>query len=308
MSLPDPSGLGLPELGGRLRLVGQLPTTVIVLVVLALVLSGAPGSDPSWARLVSSVEGFGVEDVAWLAVGVVVVTVLLHPLQRGMVRLLEGYPLLRGPGALLGRPLLWWWGRRHDRLTEAQQKVEPSAEDEKAMKRAAARLRRLPQRHRLMPTRLGNVLRAAEDDARSRYGLDTVVIWPMLYPLLPDRLVAALEDARNQLDLGARFCCSLLLAAVVCTALLVRSAWAFPVVGGLLLLAVLSYRGAVVAAAGYGELINAAVVLHRFDLLRSLHLPLPATPAEERTANRRLVRLIRNRMPDETTTYVHPQE
>ncbi len=117
---------------------------------------------------------------------------------------------------------------------------------------------------------------------------------------------AQLRSAR--LDLGARFCCSLFLAAVVCAALLVRSVWMFPVVGGLLLLAVLSYQGTVVTAASYGELINAAVALHRFDLLRCLHLPLPATPAEERTANRQMIRTIRNRMPDETTMFVHPQE
>jgi hypothetical protein len=177
---------------------------------------------------------------------------------------------------------------------------------EAAMLRAAAQLRHLPARDRLMPTRLGNVLRAAEDEAGIRYGLDTVTVWSMLYPLVSDRLAAGLQDARDRLDTAARFAGTLVLTALVCAGLLIGSWWAFPVVAALLLLAVLSYRGAVAAASAYGELINAAVALHRFDLLKALHLPLPATPAEERATYQRLRRLLRNRLPDPTAKFDHP--
>ena len=46
-----------------------------------------------------------------------------------------------------------------------------------------------PGRHRLdelMPTRLGNILKNAEVYPKLRYGIDSVLIWPRLYPLLPD--------------------------------------------------------------------------------------------------------------------------
>jgi hypothetical protein len=42
--------------------------------------------------------------------------------------------------------------------------------------------------YRIMPTSLGNVIRAAEDEAGNTYGLDTVITWPILYEVLPDKI------------------------------------------------------------------------------------------------------------------------
>jgi hypothetical protein len=66
---------------------------------------------------------------------------------------------------------------------------------------------------------------------------------------------------------------------------------------GWLVLAWLAYRAAVAAAVAYGEGIRAAVDLHRFTLLEALHLPLPATPEEERELNRRLSRFLLQGVP-----------
>jgi hypothetical protein len=96
------------------------------------------------------------------------------------------------------------------------------------------------------------------------------------------------------------------LAAVISGALLIGSWWAVPVAGGLLLLAALSYRGSVAAAGAYGALINAAVDLHRFDLLRALHLPLPVNPPAELVANRALMQFLRHRVPMSDMDYQHP--
>jgi hypothetical protein len=57
-----------------------------------------------------------------------------------------------------------------------------------------------PNKDRLLPTALGNILRAGEDITTDRYGLDAVVVWPRLYPLLPKELKSILNDLRNQLD------------------------------------------------------------------------------------------------------------
>ncbi|WP_030939959.1 hypothetical protein [Streptomyces sp. NRRL S-646] len=51
------------------------------------------------------------------------------------------------------------------------------------------------------PTRIGNILLAAEQHPRLRYGLDPVVVWSRLQPLLPDAFAASLKDAKAALDL-----------------------------------------------------------------------------------------------------------
>ncbi|MGW2559143.1 hypothetical protein ACWCXB_07820 [Streptomyces sp. NPDC001514] len=51
------------------------------------------------------------------------------------------------------------------------------------------------------PTRIGNILLAAEQHPRLRYGLDPVVVWSRLQPLLPDAFAALLKDAKAALDL-----------------------------------------------------------------------------------------------------------
>ena len=51
-----------------------------------------------------------------------------------------------------------------------------------------------------MPTRLGNILRAAESYPHDRYGADAVLTWPRLFPLLPDRLTASLTAARAEIE------------------------------------------------------------------------------------------------------------
>ena len=79
----------------------------------------------------------------------------------------------------------------------------------------------------------------------------------------------------------------------VSVGLLARNGWWLMVPAATLLLAWLSYRGAVVAAAiAYGEAIEAAFDLHRFDLLRALHLPLPSDLAAEVRANQQLTRFL----------------
>ena len=44
--------------------------------------------------------------------------------------------------------------------------------------------------HLVRATGLGNALAAMEDSAGAAYGLDAVVAWPRLYPLLGDKVRA----------------------------------------------------------------------------------------------------------------------
>jgi hypothetical protein len=49
----------------------------------------------------------------------------------------------------------------------------------------------------LMPTRLGNVLRASEMYAYERYAIGEITIWPRLAPLLPADIVKTIDEKNN---------------------------------------------------------------------------------------------------------------
>jgi len=133
-----------------------------------------------------------------------------------------------------------------------------------------------------MPTMLGNVLRAGEDLPRARYGLDSVLLWPHMHALLRPGIAAAVDDQRDQLDATARMSATLLVAAAVSFGLLVTHGWWLTVPAALLVLSLVAYRSAIAAGVAYATVVNAAIDLHRFDLLRALHLDLPRDLEAER--------------------------
>jgi hypothetical protein len=303
------------DLGTRINLVGILPMTVLVLSALALVWSGAPSVEPDLLAIASQLSKFETMDTLSLALSVTVLVLVLHPLQLPLVRVLEGYW-----GTLPGVAALASWRSEHHRrrlekvsaaFTSAARAATAGASSDVSEARAQAAASELmyfyPSPDRVLPTALGNALRAAEDKPAQRYGLDAVVVWPRLHPLLSERLAATLDDQRNQLDLAARF-------SVTFGALVVLSAaflWKYPawlvVSFDAAVLSWLSYRVAVSVAVRYGESIVAAFDLHRFDLLEALHLPLPKNRADEVEANAKLSEFLRQGM-DPGFEYAEPRE
>jgi hypothetical protein len=55
-----------------------------------------------------------------------------------------------------------------------------------------------------LPTRIGNILRAAERRPYDRYGLDAIICWPRLWLLLPETVRKELQEARTQINNGVR--------------------------------------------------------------------------------------------------------
>ncbi len=89
-------------------------------------------------------------------------------------------------------------------------------------------------------------------------------------------------------------------ATVISVALLAAHGWWLLAAAVALAGTLLSYRAALAAATAYGQALEAAFDLHRFDLLTALHLPLPADLLGELTANQELSRFLRQ--PSE---YIH---
>jgi hypothetical protein len=298
MSVADLIGFGR-DLGTRFALVGMVPGGLLAVFVLALLWSGAPDEAPDLDVMLDHARGLDGWEAGLLVVAVGVSALLLQPLQLGLVRLLEGYwPAWAGPFTARGRRRQ---RARFDALAavSAPRPEPPGPEELIAMGAADAQLRRSfpADPAALLPTRLGNVLRAAESRAGEPYGLDAVVAWPRLYPLLSDSVRAVVDDQRDGLDLAARFCAVFAAAAAVSAGLLLTAGWWLLVPAACLALAWLSYRGAVAAAVAYGEGIRAAIDLHRFDLLTALRLPLPATLEQERAINEQLSLFLRQSWP-----------
>lgn len=262
------------------------------------------GETTRWALVIlwqAYPEWFRTITLAGALAGVVFTAYLLDLFSTPMLRLIEGYGWERIP------ILNWWQEQRADerereasipqnRFSHLHRKQilaqmgqgRPLAEAEEAelLDLEHEIYYQPPDPARAMPTRLGNVLRAAEDAVRARYGLDPIVCWPRLYPLLPETLRSALGEARSNTDAALRASLLGLLFSVIWVpwSLWLGVFWLALVSLGGLLVAWLGYQAAVQAAVPYSDLIRAAFDLHRFDLYRGLGWSPPPSSSQERPA------------------------
>ncbi|BEL03527.1 hypothetical protein Q0Z83_017180 [Actinoplanes sichuanensis] len=288
-----------------------LPTYAVAVFLIALVWAGAPGQrvhfDDAWA----TAKDLGVLEAVLIALAVVLVAVVLQPLQTSLVRLLEGdFPRWLG-ASLRQRRHVTLRTRMAERATAALTAAVQSGQQRLINEagEASARLRsRYPAEHAVRATRLGNVLAATADTAGQDHGLDPIVVWPHLYPLLGENIRGVVDDLRDALDAAVRMCVVTALTSIAAAGLLVwRSGWWTLLALVPLGISVLSYAGAVRAAVAYGAGVRAGLDLHRFDLRTALHLPLPRNPAAERIANEELCDLLRQGVPLRGS-YEHPPQ
>jgi hypothetical protein len=271
---------GVPLVAGgtsRFVLVSYLPTYAGTLFLLILVWAGAPGGRLSFGRAWQTATGFGAVPLVFLAIIITLVSVLFHPLQASMVRLLEGRWFTVGRRRQLKRK------RALEAMASYTGDKPSRAEEQRAGVAGAALRQRFPLPDELVrPTTLGNVLAAMEDDAGRTYGWDSVVTWPRLYPLLSDTMRTIVNDRRDALDITSRVAVTAAVCAAASVVLLSRAGWWLALSLIPMVTAVLAYWAAVQAALALSESVHTAFDLHRFDLLKALHVPLPADLAEER--------------------------
>lgn len=278
---------GIKDLGFRFTVSGLLPFLLLVAAAfgLAAVATG-PGSPPH--AVVHAGAALGVAGGVTLLALSFVLAVVSQPFQVAIVRFLEGYwgasPAAvgaRGVGVELHR-------RRAHRLRLAETRARQAGELEEAgyLGRRLARYPADPAQ--MLPTLLGNTLRAGERNAGERYGLDTVRAWSRLYYLLPEPFQRDVADLHGQVDGAARLTVALGLAGAAAVPVMAPHGWWNLTGAALLVLAVLAYRGGVAAAAGLGTVLSACFDLNRFALTEGMRLPPPKNTAEEHLVNARL--------------------
>jgi hypothetical protein len=214
--------------------------------------------------------------------GVAFSEMLMEWFQDGLLRLAEGYwpRWLEGLRSILVRRWISRMERKEERWNDLAAQCEGDAEmlsprEREEYTRLDAELAYFPvDPAGAMPSRLGNILRAAEEYPQVRYGLGATVCWPRLWLLLPEGVQKEMTAARERLNGAAR----LLGWGVLFLLWVVWAWWAVPVGLGVVLLA---YRRIVMAALIYGALLRAAFDLYRFSLYEQLRLGLPCLEKEE---------------------------
>jgi hypothetical protein len=219
----------------------------------------------SWPALTQLLAVAGFIAVVW------VVAAVVQSQTRSIIQVYEGY--WRGPLRPLRRYGEGRYRRRLDRLRLAGQMGQVYV--------------RYPlSRKYVMPTRLGNILRGAERYPYDRYKADAVLVWPRLYPLLPDNVITSMAQARESMEF-------LLILSALATIfgtvsgiyllVIAASVWLFLLCfwGGLAV-AILAYRSSLGAAQLYAELLRSTFDLYRLDVLTAMRLPAPTGAAAER--------------------------
>lgn len=161
---------------------------------------------------------------------------------------------------------------------------------------------------RLMPTRLGNILRRLEDFAGDRYGIDAVSLFPYLLSAASADVVAQYDDARTELDVTVRLVYAWAVAMAISLPLLFDDGPWLVLPAVCFAMSYLSYRGSLLAAESFGSVLVLVVDLHRFDLIEKLRWPLPESLSTEIDQTQPLWSVLSGDASPtaEETAYVHP--
>jgi hypothetical protein len=241
--------------------------------------------------------------------GVAASGVIVARLTPPCLRILEGYwwPVLDPVRELLARRAR----RKADDDEAAAQRLAPYVYGERPatatqllkFARLDHRRRMRPEeadRDRFMPTRIGNILRAAELRPKRKYGLDAIVVWPRLWLILPDSTRQELLAARSALDSAV----AAAIWGVLFCAFSAWTLWCIPVGLGVAVAAVVGWVPA--RSEAFGDMLEAAYDTSRNALYQQLRWPLPKDPYRERSHGERLTRYLLRGPEEHDPTFKPP--
>jgi hypothetical protein len=144
-----------------------------------------------------------------------------------------------------------------------------------------------PSHGRLLPTRLGNAIRAFQSHGDSRYGLDGALVWPRIEMLLGDEERRVIEDARTDVVFFLNCAVSTIpVAAWLAIDTAQRRSSRALIVLAILIVAVALWFGlrlmAVTATYRWGTPVRAAFDVHRLELYDRLGVRRPVDADDER--------------------------
>jgi len=241
-----------------------------------------------------------------LAIVIAFVTYLLNSLNFSIIRWFEGYPLLQWPWLRKG-PGKWLQNIHHRRHSDLWQQLSTLKQDLGDVTTEKARFNPKHQKlttdyqrliteltlsypsdpGRIVPTRFGNIIAAAEDYPHVLYKIDAVTLWPLLVPILTEqKYMKFIEREKGTLDF---FINTLVLSAIVGLELVFVS-WLNNAHLGLLslqlftilILVIVLYQLSIDGALAWATTIRTAFDLYRDHLRIALRIKQPEDFGDER--------------------------
>lgn len=208
---------------------------------------------------------------------------LLANFSTALIRLFEGY-WDHGPLRRLRKCRQKYYEDRYQYLSIEIKQPETRANPYELQRLQRELWLELPRGDVRMPTRLGNIIRAAEVYPLHRYGADAVVLWPRLQTFLPAEFIETFNAAQTAMEVMLVLSAlSFVFSVLACTLLatLTLDVWLFLGCTAGFVLAWICYRSSLQGALGYAELIKTAFDLYRGKLLEGLGIEPPSNPEEE---------------------------
>lgn len=277
---------GLKSYFGRDFLLGVFfPVLIFVSANLTLYIEVTQGLSASFATWEKLSLGSQLLLVLGGLILVMVLSYLIYNFQYSITRLFEGYwPRMRLLDMLRNSRIELY--RQRWKYLDTQK--QPASASMRKNEIEAEQLTYYPppiHLDKMMPTRIGNILRASELYAYDHYGIDSVIIWTRLRPLLPDEVVLPLADSKT----ASNFMLSMSVFSVTFTLIWCPVLALFTSRWELFLLCALGWpfawichHSAVQSELAYSEQLKAVFDLHRYDLLKALNRPIPLNDKAER--------------------------
>lgn len=259
---------------GRSFLIAQLTPSFLFIILQATLIERKLLGDFGWSSL--SVTSQTEQKITAVLVIAFIGAIFMMQFQTSIIRLYEGY---------YGQswcPMLLLLQRQSCRYGKLRQEVDALTKQKKLALEDYYLERDYPAPELLRPTRLGNIIRAAEYYATKMYGIDPITIWPRLVAVLPKTFREQSEEAEVEFRFIINLSFLSLLASLefLLLSALIKISLGSALIGAAvcLLLCFLCYRFSLAAARKWGEYIRAAFDLYRYDLLKKMGIVFPPSP------------------------------